>query len=471
MWKLLPCILFFASSVLAQNQIGTGAAEALYQQYCMSCHGESLSGGLGSSLLDPSAWKRVGPDLSFSDYTKDGDLATGMPGFKLVLNDAEIRSLEIYIDEMRQKIAREAGMALVTEVDGVYTAGDYSFRLETLVTGLSTPWSLSFIDQNRALITERTGALRLWENGILSPPVVGTPEVVARGQGGMLEVSVHPDYIENGWVYLAFSAGADASSDPNASMTKVVRGHIVANKWQDEEVIFEVPAALHSNSGVHFGTRFVFQDGFLFFGIGDRGASDQAQDLSRPNGKIHRIHDDGRIPVDNPFVDVPNAYPSIWTYGNRNPQGLVADPMSGVIYESEHGPRGGDEINRIEKGANYGWPVITYGMNYNGQPITAITAAPGMEQPLHFWTPSIAVCGIDFYQGDRFPAWKGDLIAGGLASQELHRLILDAGQVVDSEIILKGVGRVRDVVSGPDGYLYLVFNSPDSVARLVPVQE
>jgi aldose sugar dehydrogenase len=253
-------------------------------------------------------------------------------------------------------------------------------------------------------------------------------------------------------------------------MTKVVRGRLDGNQWMGEEVIFEVPESFHTSRGVHFGTRFVFQDGYLFFSIGDRGAQDQAQVLSRPNGKIHRIHDDGRIPADNPFVDTPGAFKSIWTYGNRNPQGLDAHPVTGAIYSTEHGPRGGDETNLIEKGLNYGWPVITHGMNYSGTPITEKTEAPGMEQPLLHWTPSIAVCGIDFYEGDVFPDWKHDLFVGGLASQELHRLQIDGDAVTAHEIILHGEGRVRDVASGPDGYLYLVLNSPDKVVRLVPAR-
>jgi glucose/arabinose dehydrogenase len=196
---------------------------------------------------------------------------------------------------------------------------------------------------------------------------------------------------------------------------------------------------------------------------------EMAQDLSRPNGKIHRIYDDGRVPGDNPFRAIANAYPTIWTYGNRNPQGLDMHPVTGEIWESEHGPRGGDEINVIQAGDNYGWPVITYGINYNGKPITDVTTAPGMEQPKHYWTPSIAVCGIDFYEGDQFPEWKYDLFAGGLASQELHRLQIEGEQIVSDEIILKDVGRVRDVASGPDGYLYVVLNGPDRIVRLVPV--
>ncbi|WP_308952144.1 PQQ-dependent sugar dehydrogenase [Thalassobacterium maritimum] len=452
-----------------QNRIGTGAVEALYRQHCMSCHGENLTGGLGASLLDPSAWEVVGKRSGFIEYVQAGDSETGMPSFGESLSVPEIRSLQIYIDEMRQKSDRAAGLSTVVKAGEIYSAGGYRFRLEPVITGLTLPWSINFLSSTQALITERQGQLRFWSEGQLSQPIAGTPEVATRGQGGLLEVAAHPNYSENGWIYLGYSAAA--ASDSNYSMTKIVRGRVVDQRWQDEEVIFEVPAELHRSSGVHFGTRFVFQDGYLYFSIGDRGAQDQAQDLTRPNGKIHRIHDDGRVPRDNPFVETADAYPSIWTYGNRNAQGLDAHPETGVIFESEHGPRGGDEINRIQRGRNYGWPVITYGMNYNGKPITGQTAAPGMEQPLHYWTPSIAVCGIDFYEGDQFPAWKHNLFAGGLASQELHRLVITENSVVSDEVILQGEGRVRDVATGPDGYLYLVLNGPDRVVRLVPIQE
>ena len=387
-----------------------------------------------------------------------------MPTFKDGLTDPQIRSLEIYIDEMRQKSkSRE-----VEQHSGVYLAGGYKFRLETVAEGLNIPWSIAFLPDGAVLVAERPGALKIWKSGKMGEAVEGTPEVFARGQGGLLEVAAHPDYEKNGWIYLAFSASPE--SDKNSGMTKIVRGRIQSEKWRDEEVIFEVPAEFHRTSGAHFGTRLVFQDGYLFFSIGDRGAQDHAQDLSRPNGKIHRIHDDGAIPKDNPFVDKDGAYPSIWTYGNRNAQGLDVHPVTGEIWESEHGPRGGDEINLIKRGVNYGWPVITYGMNYNGNPITEKTVAPGMEQPVHYWTPSIAACGIDFYEGDKFPNWKNDLLVGGLASQELHRLVLESDQLVENEIILKNEGRVRDVASGPDGFIYVVLNGPDRIARIVPVE-
>lgn len=468
--RLIPLFCLLPIFLNAQNRIGTGAVEELYQQNCMSCHGEDLSGGLGGSLLDPEAWKEIGRNLSFIHYVQLGNAETGMPSFEEALTEPEIRSLEIYIDEMRQKAAREGSGVLVPEVDGVYSAGGYKFRFETVVDGLKLPWSVAFLPAGEVLITERPGALRRWKDEALSLPIKGTPKVVAHGQGGLLEVAAHPDYAENGWIYLGFSASAEGAKDERNCMTKIVRGRIVGNQWQDEEVIFEVPPEFHRTAGVHFGTRFVFQDGYLYFGIGDRGAQDQAQDLTRPNGKIHRIHDDGRVPEDNPFVETAGGYPTIWTLGNRNPQGLDAHPVTGDLYESEHGPRGGDEINLIERGNNYGWPIITYGMNYSGKPITEKTATPGMEQPLHYWTPSIAVCGIDFYEGDQFPDWKYDLFAGGLASQELHRLVIEDQQVVKTKIILKDVGRIRDVATGPDGYLYIVLNGPDIIARLVPVK-
>lgn len=461
---LLPLL-----AVHGQNRIGTGAVQKLYDQYCLSCHGPDLAGGLGGSLLDKSLWNNVGRTVSFLEYVREGNADAGMPSFKDALSDEEIRSLEIYIDEVRQTSSREDN-PIVQKEGSRYTAEDYQFEVETVIEGLDKPWGIYFFSPSHALITENAGDLRVWKDGRLEPPVRGTPQVLANRQGGLLEVAAHPDYAKNGWIYLGFTAAAENARDPDAYMTKVVRGRLDGNEWGDEEIIFEVPEAFHTSRGVHFGTRFVFQDGYLFFSIGDRGAQDQAQELSRPNGKIHRIHDDGRIPADNPFVDRKGAYKSIWTYGNRNPQGLDAHPVTGAIYSTEHGPRGGDETNLIEKGLNYGWPVITHGMNYSGTPITDKTEAPGMEQPLLHWTPSIAVCGIDFYEGDIFPKWKHDLFAGGLASQEVHRLRIDADKVTEHEIILKGEGRVRDVASGPDGYIYLVLNRPDKIVRLVPVQ-
>jgi glucose/arabinose dehydrogenase len=209
----------------------------------------------------------------------------------------------------------------------------------------------------------------------------------------------------------------------------------------------------------------------LFFSIGDRGVQDEAQDLTLPNGKIHRINIDGSIPEDNPFAGDSGKFASIWTYGNRNPQGMALHPKTGDLWASEHGPRGGDEINLIEKGLNYGWPEITHGMNYNGTPITANTAMSGMEQPVHYWTPSIAVCGMDFYSGNVFPLWKNNLFAGGLSTEELHRLVIENGEIVSDEIVLKGMGRIRDVKEGLDGALYLVLNGSDEIVRLVPFSE
>ena len=212
----------------------------------------------------------------------------------------------------------------------------------------------------------------------------------------------------------------------------------------------------------------VFDDGYLYFVVGERGGNEIAQDLDNPSGKIFRLHDDGRVPADNPFVNQEGALPGIWSYGHRNPQGFVKDTRDHRLYSTEHGPRGGDELNLIERGRNYGWPIISYGMNYNGTPLTSITRKEGMEQPLTYWVPSIATCGLSFYTGDKFPNWKHDLFVGALGQQEIRRVRLENQKVVDQEIILKNIGRVRAVSESPDGHLYVLLNKPDSVVRLVP---
>lgn len=329
---------------------------------------------------------------------------------------------------------------------------------------LKTPWSLEFIDANTALITERGGVLWWVRNGKKAQnPVVGTPKVRARGQGGLLDVVIDPDYSKNGWVYLAFAHEYPAGS--KKAMTKIVRGRIKDNHWQDEEVIFAAKPEHYVRGGVHFGGRIAFDDdGHIFFSIGERGKKEMAQDLTRPNGKIHRLMRDGTIPKDNPFINKKDAYGSIYSYGNRNPQGLVY--TGGRLWETEHGPRGGDELNLIEKGKNYGWPKASYGRNYSGTELTPYTSLPGMEPPISQWTPSIATCGLAIYQGDMFPEWRGKLLAGALKYQEMRLIDVQDGIYKKEFILLKGRGRVRDITVGPEGTIYVVLNNPDKILKI-----
>lgn len=467
--RLLIILLLLQGTLMAQNRIGTGTVSDLYHQHCASCHGADLSGGLGGSLIT-GEWKRIGSELSFIDYVANGNPAMGMPGFGDVLDRKQLRGIEIYIAEMQHQSAR-AGNPVDTKSGSFYDADGVRFTVETVVEDLDVPWALSFLPDGRGVFTLKAGEVHLMQQDGSTVRVEETPDDIwVHGQGGLLEIAPHPNYAENGWIYLAYSSSGGERDGAAQGNTKIVRGRIVDGKWLAQETVFETAFEFHRRAGTHFGTRFAFQDGYLFFSIGDRGAKDEAQDLGRPNGKVHRIYDDGRVPRDNPFVDQTGAYSTIWSYGNRNPQGLDFHPATGALWESEHGPRGGDEINRIERGQNYGWPAITYGMNYSGTPITDRTEAPGMAQPKLYWTPSIAVCGIDFYEGDRFPAWKNNLFAGGLASQELHRLVIAGGAVVEDAIVLKGEGRVRDVANGPDGALYLVLNKPGRIVRMVPAE-
>lgn len=337
-------------------------------------------------------------------------------------------------------------------------------KVEDWAADLKEPWGIHFIANNTALITEKRG--NLWQ---VTPEsrleIRGIPESVDRGQGGLLDVATDPDYTENGWVYLSFS---HADSDNRKKlMTKIVRGKVESGRWSEEQTLFQAKAKDYLNSGHHFGSRITFDNqGYLYFGIGDRGKMDMAQDLTKPNGKIHRIMRDGTIPTDNPFVDVEEAYPSIYSYGNRNPQGTIVHPDTGVIWETEHGPKGGDELNVIKSGVNYGWPKISYGRNYSGTILTPHTALPGMAQPASQWTPSIAVCGLDVYTGDLFPDWKGRLMAGALAYQTVRLIDVDGENYVSEATLIKDEGRVRDVTTGSDGAIYVAL--PTRIVRISP---
>lgn len=463
----LLCVVMAASSACAQKR----EAGSLYAQLCASCHGRNLEGSDSAPSMLDDEWKYGSDDATLARIIREGTRDGGMPSFAAGLTDPEIRSLVVYLHEQRARARAQPATPSPSDKTAVLKSELHSFRMETVVDGLRTPWSVAWLPDGRMLVTEKAGALRVVENGVLrDEPVSGTPAVHSGSQGGLLEVAPHPDYATNGWIYLAFSHPTRNERGTAVSMTKLVRGRLRDNRWVDEQAIWTAPLETYLPAGgVHYGCRIAFDgQGYLYFSHGERGRQEHAQDLKRPNGKIHRIHDDGRIPADNPFVDHPGAIPSIWTYGNRNPQGLDFDPRTGVLWETEHGPRGGDELNIIEKGRNYGWPVITYGINYNGTPITSETARPGMEQPVIHWTPSIAVCGIDFYVGDKFPKWKGNLFVTALAQEELRRVVIEDRQVVRQELLIKDLGRIRDVASGPDGCIYVVFNDPGRIVKLMP---
>jgi glucose/arabinose dehydrogenase len=342
----------------------------------------------------------------------------------------------------------------------------HSFRVVRLIEGLEHPWALAFLPDGRLLVTERPGRLRMVakDGRLVSQPLSGLPAIAAYGQGGLLDVALHPRFSENGLIYISYVARGEGVG------TEVARGRLVANRLDAVEVIFRQQPK--GSGGRHFGSRLVFdRDGFLYITLGDRGEMERAQRPDDHAGSVIRLHDDGRVPKDNPFVGRPGWKPEKYTLGNRNIQGAALHPQTGLVWTHEHGPQGGDEINVIRAGVNYGWPVITYGVQYViGTRIGEGTHKAGMAQPLYYWVPSIAPSGMAFYTGDRFPGWRGDLFVGALRDQMLVRLKLDGEKVVKEERLLKNaIGRIRDVRNGPDGLLYLLTDEPRGMlARLEP---
>jgi glucose/arabinose dehydrogenase len=440
-------------------------AEELYMQQCASCHGQQLQGGSAQSMVD-GVWQYGSRDSDLLRNIKYGISAVGMPNYEPAMSDEEIRSLVKYIRDAASRVDAEP-----PPLPQMLYARDYDVKVEPWIAeGVEIPWALTFVDEQTALLTERPGRLRIVRDGVLDPnPVRGTPRVLHQGQGGLMDVAVDPDHARNGWIYLAYSHAidrVDRQGNP-ASMTKLVRGHIADGNWIDEQVVFEAPHDTYLHTFHHYGCRMAFDpQGHLFFSIGERGRQDHAQDLTRPNGKIHRVSPDGSIPADNPFVSRDHAIRSIYCFGNRNPQGLTVHPSTGQVWETEHGPMGGDEVNLIESGVNYGWPIITYGLNYNGTPVSDSQQADGLRQPIYYWAPSIAVCGAEFYRGDEFPRWEGHLLVGGLGHQVLQRLAIADDHVMHAETLLKSHGRVRDVAVDPRGAIYVILNGPDQVLRL-----
>jgi glucose/arabinose dehydrogenase len=468
---------------------------------CASCHSEDLRGtSLGPAL--------VGRELTFGDSVEQiaalisvGSLRGGMPAWAETMNESQIWNLALYVAEQRQGttiLDKRADMPLVVPT-GVLGSELHSFRLETVATGLDPlPFSIAPMPDGRILLAERMRGLRIISaDGEKSDYIDGTPAVYddsgiflgqVQGLGWMLDVALHPQYAKNGWIYIHHT---DRCSDCNdlsrkgnqpVSMNRIVRGRIKEGKWVDQEIIWQAPVETYTNtSDLAAGGRLTFDaDGYVYFSIGMKDTLDfmGIQDLDLPYGKIHRVHADGRIPADNPFVDTPGAMPSIWTYGHRSVQGLEFDPLTKDLWSTEMGPRGGDELNRLVRGGNYGWPVFTTGVNYDGRPVNVAEklgltlTAEGAEFPVVDWTPAIAISSFVFYDRSDFPRWQGDIIAGTLRATDLLRLQVVDGQVVHTEILIENLARFRDVEFGPDGALYLLLENAagSQIIRMLPAE-
>ena len=438
----------------------------LFEANCAGCH---APGGRAPTLDQAFLVTRTQKQLR--DAIRHGLADGAMPAFGATFSAAAIDQLVRYLGNRA-----DAPHATLAAVDGqVVASAEQRFRVEVIARGLDTPWGLAFLPDGRLLVTERPGRLRIVDRidkggRLLATPVAGTPAVWVKQDAGLMDVATH-----RGWVYLTY-----AEVDAGGSMTVVSRGRIVDDRWTDAQQIFRAPSALYTKDNSHYGSRLAFdRAGFLYYSIGDRGVSGHAQDLTSPLGKLHRVHADGRVPRDNPFVGRAGAVPTIWSWGHRNPQGMAWSPATGLMWESEHGPNGGDEINIVERGRNYGWGLATMGTQA-GMPARA---APGTEGPVAFYTPRIAPSGIAFVSSGRYPGWQGNLMVAGLAGHQLRRLEVDGRRVVAQEVLLDGVGRIRAVMTGPDGLLYVLAQTatgqgtpyglteatPGIVLRLVPL--
>ena len=468
---LFACLTLLITGLVGQANLAQAATkvEALYQAQCAGCHEKGANRfSLSTSKKDVSTLQAA---------IASGNSAKGMPAFSN-LAAQDILALAVLSREKATRNSQSDSGANSSLVTRTHSALGYEILFEPLAKLDGTLWSLDFIsgsplknespNQLSLLVTSKEGKLFYLPVERKSPndtkasltlgnaiTIKGIPPVHVDNQGGLMEVAVLKQNDPDSWVYLSYSEPKSKVS--SKALTAIARGKIVGDTWTKAETIHRFDLSFYTSASYHYGSRIALSDDYLYFSVGDRGKQDQAQDIFRPNGKVHRLRLDGTVPKNNPFVKNKKAIASIYTFGNRNPQGLAIDPQ-GRIWEAEHGPRGGDEINLIKPGVNYGWPKITYGINYNGTPITDKTHEQGMAQPAHYWVPSIAVSDIDFYQGELFPSWKGKLLVTGLKSQDLRLLTIANERVVAEEVVINDVGRLRDVKVHADGSIWLALN-------------
>ncbi|GEO20346.1 hypothetical protein CQA01_08800 [Cyclobacterium qasimii] len=338
-----------------------------------------------------------------------------------------------------------------------------AYDIETVVDGFKIPWGMAFLPDGSMFITEKSGDLVHFKNG-QKTSIKGLPEIWAKGQGGLLDVALHPDFKNNKWVYISYTS---SRGPEKGAHTAIGRGQLEGSELINFERLYK--ATPNTEAGQHYGARIAFdKEGYLYFSIGERGEKfENPQDITRDGGKVYRLFDDGRVPEDNPFYNQSDAKKAIYSYGHRNPQGMAIHPKTGAVWVNEHGPRGGDEINIVKKGANFGWPEITYGINYDGTMLSEETSKPGMEQPLYYWVPSIAPSGLAFITGSKYPKWEGDVLSGSLKFGYLEKLTLENNKVTKREKIIDGLGRIRNVVLGPDGIIYAGIDGK-GIVKIVP---
>ncbi|MCR6654085.1 MAG: PQQ-dependent sugar dehydrogenase [Cellvibrionaceae bacterium] len=450
----------------------------LYEQNCAACHGLQFQGsGLGPAL-SPSSYVYGGQEWDVFRIAKNGLASKGMPAFGDTLNEAQLNAIAKYVPTRKaaEEPQTETAAPEVPQFDpvpGKVSTLDYEVDVQVVSDKLDTPWAVAFPDAQTVLVTERVGRLRVIKNGKLNEkPIAGTPEVFVHShqwnQGGLLDIALHPEHAKNGWIYLAYSHPVPGpTADVVLAMTRVVRGKIKNHKWTQQEVVYEAAAEHYNDHFWHYGGRLIFdKQGYLYISIGDRGVLEQAREPGKPFGKFHRLHPDGSIPADNPFRNKPEFLPSIYSLGHRNPQGLAIHPETGRLWATEHGPRGGDELNVLKPTGDYGWPNVTYGINYEGTLLTPHTRLEGVEQPVIYWRPSIGVSGMTFYQGREFPLWQNKILVTALARRELRLLTLDGERVQHEETLVKFAGRPYEPVVAPDGSIYVVTDSPGMLLRL-----
>ena len=446
------------------------SAKVTYTTYCASCHGEQMQ-----AFVDRK-WKNGKSTGELAMSIANGYPDAGMPAWGQVLAKAEIDELVAYIEAGIEQVEKY-GFDEVAVMSDTFQSSSLTFKIETVAEGMDVPYSMDFLPGGDMLVTDRGGKVYRVSpspqgDGTTSvgktSELSGVPTVRAKGQGGMHHVLLHPDFENNQYVYLSYGA-LKKEGGKKLTTTKVTRHKLNGTSLSDETQILE--ALPYTSAGYHFGSVMHFDaDGHLFITVGDRGERDvNPQDLSRFGGKVHRVNEDGSIPEDNPFVGTEGAIASIYSYGHRNPQGLDIHPTTGEIWEHEHGPRGGDEINISKPGKNFGWPVISYGLNYDGTTFTNLLEKDGMEQPKHYWTPSIAPSGMTFVTSEKYGDWKGNLLVGSLRFKYLNLVRLNGERVVSEEPLMKNIGRLRFVTEGPDGFIYVGVEDPGRVLRLRPL--